>query len=71
MKYRELYLKMLNAKEQHDRIKFVHFYTQICTARNLTADDDAIKILDDDVSEDEKQIVMTKILIEVQHLLNK
>lgn len=71
MKCRELYLKMLNAKEQHDSIKFTDAYIRICTALDIEACAESADILEDEISDDKKQIIMSKILIEMQNLLKK
>lgn len=71
MKYKELYLKMLNAKEQHDSTKFIDAYIRICTALNIDASSKIVGILDDEMHDSDKQIVMSKILIDIQNLLKK
>ena len=71
MKYKELYLKMLNAKEQHDSTKFRDAYIRICTALNIDASSKIVGILDDEMHDSDKQIVMSKILIDIQNLLKK
>lgn len=71
MKYKELYLKMLNAKEQHDSVKFTDAYIRICTALNIDASSESAGILDDEMHDTEKQVIMSKILIDIQNLLKK
>lgn len=71
MKCRELYLKMLNAKEQHDSIKFADAYIRICTALNIDASSESVGILDDEMHDSNKQVIMSKILIDIQNLLKK
>lgn len=71
MKYKELYLKMLNAKEQHDSIKFTDAYIRICTALNIDASSESVGILDDEMHDSNKQVIMSKILIDMQNLLKK
>lgn len=71
MKYKELYLKMLNAKEQHDSVKFTDAYIRICTALNIGASPESVEILDDEMHDSDKQVIMSKILIDIQNLLKK
>lgn len=71
MKSKELYLKMLNAKEQHDSINFVKNYILFCIAQNIQTSADAVGVLDDETSETEKQTIMAKILLETQKLIKK
>ncbi len=71
MKYKELYLRMLNAKEQHNSIKFTDAYIRICTALGVETCAESADILEDKISDDKKQVIMSKILIDMQNLLKK
>lgn len=71
MKYKELYLRMLNAKEQHNSIKFTDAYIRICTALGVETCVESADILEDEISDDKKQVIMSKILIDIQNLLKK
>lgn len=71
MKYKELYLRMLNAKEQHNSIKFTDAYIRICTALGVETCAESADILEDEVPDNNKQAIMAKILIDMQNLLKK
>lgn len=71
MQYTGKYEIMMQAKEMHNAIKFVHDYIEFCAALNLVPTNDAVGLLDDGTSDHEKQNIMAQILIDIQNKLKE
>lgn len=52
--------------------QFYNFHrSQLCTALNIDASPESVEILDDEMHDSDKQVIMSKILIDIQNLLKK
>ena len=71
MQYAGKYEAMMQAKETHNAIKFVHDYIELCAALNFVPANDAVGLLDDGTSDHEKQNIMAQILIDLQNKLKE